>query len=182
MKNSIMNLYTLLAFHKGEDYYFSVIDRKGEIFDKFKLPECRNFPLRNNNIPLKEEFTEKYQLNLETFLKDYDLYTCYTGGVGELFSQQAVAALKEELRNEIEFIPCILKGQPIPVYAALFLKTTPIVKDFDGMNFTFENEVSINAKYAVQDENKGINFVTQAFVELVEKNNLTIECKLQFNG
>lgn len=181
-EDTMMNLYTLFSFHEREDYYFTVIDRKGEIFDKFKLPECRDFPLKNNSIPLKEEFIEKYQLNLDTFLKDYDLYTCYTGGVGELFSQKAVSVLKEELKNEIEFIPCMLKGKPIPVYAALFLKTASIVEDFDGMSFKFENKVSFSAKYAVQDENKGINFVTQAFVELVEKNNLTIECRLQFNG
>lgn len=171
-----MNLYTFFSFHPKEEYYFSVIDKQGSIFDKFKLPECRNIPIRNNTIPIKEEFIQEYSLNLDDFLKDYDLYTCYTGGVGELFSEKAVIALKAELQNEVEFIPCILKGQPIPMYAALFLKAAPIVKDFKGMDFIFE-EISI-PDYAVQDENKGIKFVTQAFVELVKKYDLNIECKL----
>lgn len=174
-----MNLYTLFSFHPKEDYYFSVIDKQGTIFDKFQLPECRGIPIRNNTIPIKEEFTKEYSQNLDDFLEDYDLYTCYTGGVGDLFSQKAVVALKAELQDEIEFIPCMLKGQEVPVYAALFLKTAPIVKDFEGMDFTFDDHLSLNMKYAVQDENKGIKFVTQAFVELVEKYDLKIECKLR---
>ncbi|WP_185245940.1 hypothetical protein [Chryseobacterium bernardetii] len=174
-----MNLYTLLSFHPKEDYYFSVIDKQGSIFDKFQLPEYREIPIRNNIIPIKEDFTSEYSLNLDDFLKEHDLYTCYTGGVGDLFSERAVVALKTELQSEIEFIPCMLKGQPIPVYAALFLKSAPIVKDFEGMGFIFENTHLSGVKYAVQDENKGIKFVTQAFVELVKKYNLKIECKLQ---
>ncbi|WP_347218049.1 hypothetical protein [Chryseobacterium sp.] len=174
-----MNLYTLFSFHRKEDYYFSVIDQKGHIFDKFKLPECRETPIRNNIIPIKEEFSVQYNLNLDDFLKDYDLYTCYTGGVGDLFSEKAVIALKEELQDEVEFIPCMLKGQPIPVYAALFLKTGPVVKDFEGMGFIFEDLPLLDAQYVIQDENKGIKFVTHAFVELVKKHDLKIECKLQ---
>ena len=174
-----MNLYTLLSFHPKEDYYFSVIDKQGSIFDKFQLPEYRQIPIKNNSIPLKEEFTGQYNLNIETFFKEYDIYTCHNGGVGDLFSERAVVALKTELQSEIEFIPCMLKGQPIPVYAALFLKTALIVKDFEGMGFTFEDKPLLDVQYAVQDENKGIKFVTQAFVELVKKYNLKIECKLQ---
>lgn len=174
-----MNLYTLFSFHAKEEYYFSVIDKQGTIFDKFKLPECREIPIRNNIIPIKEEFIEENSLKLDEFLKDFDIYTCYTGGVGDLFSEKAVIALKTELQNEIEFIPCMLKGHPIPVYAALFLKTAPIVKEFEGMGFSFENTLLPDIKYAVQDENKGIKFVTQAFVELVEKYDLNIECKQQ---
>ncbi|WP_160138693.1 hypothetical protein [Chryseobacterium sp. c4a] len=174
-----MKLYTLFSFHPKEDYYFSVIDKKGNIFDKFKLPECRDIPIANNCIPIKEEFTDQYQLNLDDFLKEYDIYTCYTGGVGDLFSEKAVAALKTELQDEVEFIPCLLKGQLIPVYAALFLKSAPIVKDFEGMGFTFEGPLLLDAKYAVQDENKGIKLVTQAFVDLVKSNHLNIEFKLQ---
>lgn len=174
-----MNLYTLFSFHPKEEYYFSVIDKQGTIFDKFKLPECREIPIRNNIIPIKEDFISRYSLNLDDFLKEYDLYTCYTGGVGDLFSEKAVVALKTELHDEVEFIPCMLKGQPVPVYAALFLKSTPIVKDFEGMGFTFEDTHLSDVKYAVQDENKGVKFVTQAFVELVKKYDLKIECKLQ---
>jgi hypothetical protein len=174
-----MNLYTLFSFHPKEDYYFSVIDKQGTIFDKFKLPECREIPIRNNIIPIKEGFTEEYGVKMEDFLNDYDLYTCYIGGVGDLFSEKAVRALKTELQNEIEFIPCMLKGQAIPVYAALFLKSAPIVKDFEGVGFTFEDTSLPDVKYAVQDENKGIKFVTQAFVELVAKYDLKIECKQQ---
>jgi membrane protease subunit (stomatin/prohibitin family) len=73
----------------------------------------------------------------------------------------------------------MLKGQAIPVYAALFLKSAPIVKDFEGVGFTFEDTSLPDVKYAVQDENKGIKFVTQAFVELVAKYDLKIECKQQ---
>ncbi|MBP2616310.1 hypothetical protein [Chryseobacterium jejuense] len=174
-----MNLYTLFSFHPKEEYYFSVIDKQGSIFDKFQLPECREIPIRNNIIPIKEEFSKEYSLNLDDFLKDYDLYTCYTGGIGDLFSEKAVSALRKELQDEVEFIPCTLKGQPVPVYAALFLKTALIVKDFEGMGFTFEGTSLPDVKYAVQDENKGIKFVTQAFVELVKKYNLKIECKQQ---
>lgn len=174
-----MNLYTLFSFHPKEDYYFSVIDKQGTIFDKFKLPECREIPIRNNIIPIKEEFTEEYSLNIDEFLKDYDIYTCYTGGTGDLFSEKAVVALKTQLQDEVEFIPCMLKGQKVPVYAALFLKIAPIVKDFEGMGFTFEDIPLSEVKYSVQDENKGIKFVTQAFVELVKKYDLKIECKLQ---
>lgn len=174
-----MNWYTLFSFHPKEEYYFSVIDKQGSIFDKFQLLECRKIPIGNNIIPIKEEFSKEYSLNLDDFFKDYDLYTCYTGGVGDLFSEKAVIALKAELQDEVEFIPCMLKGKPIPVYAALFLKTEFIVKDFEGMGFSFENTLLPNVKYAVQDENKGIKFVTQAFVELVEKYNLKIECKLR---
>lgn len=177
-----MNLYTLFSFHPKEDYYFSVIDKQGHIFDKFQLPECRENLIRNNIIPIKEEFTKEYGLNLDDFLKDYDLYTCYTGGVGDLFSEKAIIALKTEVQDEIEFIPCMLKGQPIPVYAALFLKTAPIVKDFEGMGFTFEDITLPDVKYAVQDENKGVKFVTQAFVELVKKHDLKIECILRTQG
>ncbi|WP_164464374.1 hypothetical protein [Chryseobacterium sp. G0162] len=32
---------------------------------------------------------------------------------------------------------------------------------------------------AVQNENKGIKFVTQAFLELMKQHNLKIECKLK---
>lgn len=174
-----MNLYTLFSFHPNEDYYFSVIDKQGTIFDKFQLPECRETSIRNNIIPIKEEFSQEYSLDLDDFLKDYDLYTCYTGGVGDLFSEKAVVALQTELQNEIEFIPCMLKGQSIPVYAALFLKTASIVKDFEGMGFSFENTLLPDVRYAVQDENKGIKFVTQAFAELVKKYDLKIECKLR---
>lgn len=174
-----MNWYTLFSFHPKEDYYFSVIDKKGTIFDKFQLPECRQIPIRNNIIPIKEEFTKEYSLNLNDFLEDYDLYTCYTGGVGDLFSERAVIALKTEAQEEVEFIPCILKGQPIPVYAALFMKTASIVKDFEGMGFTFEDPSVLDVKYAVQDKNKGVKFVTPAFVDLVKKYDLKIECKPQ---
>ncbi|MGE8553201.1 MAG: hypothetical protein ACN6OB_04585 [Chryseobacterium jejuense] len=174
-----MNLYTLFSFHPKEEYYFSVIDKQGSIFDKFQLPECREIPIRNNIIPIKEEFSKEYSLNLDDFFKEYDLYTCYTGGVGDLFSEKAVIALKAELQDEVEFIPCMLKGKPIPVYAALFLKTASIVKDFEGMGFSFENTLLPDVKYAVQDENKGIKFVTQTFVELVKKHDLKIECKQQ---
>lgn len=174
-----MNLYTLFSFHPKEDYYFSVVDHKGNIFDKFQLPEYRETPIRNNIIPIKENFIEEYSLHLEDFLKKYDLYTCYTGGVGDLFSEKAVIALRTELQEEVEFIPCMLKGQPIPVYTALFLKSVPIVKDFEGMTLTFEDIQLSDVKYAIQDENKGIKFVTQAFVELVKKYDLKIECKLQ---
>lgn len=174
-----MNVYTLFSFHPNEDYYFSVIDKKGDIFNKFQIPEYREFPVRNNMIPIKEEFTDQYNLDLNVFLNEYDLYTCYTGGVGDLFSEKAVDALKADLQDEIEFIPCMLKGQPVPVYAALFLKTAPMIKDFEGMGFTFEDSLSLNVKYAVQDENKGVKFVTQAFVELVKKHHLNIECTLR---
>lgn len=174
-----MNLYTLFSFHPKEDYYFSVIDKQGSIFDKFQIPECKGISIRNNGIPIKEDFTEPYDLHLPDFLKEYDLYTCYTGGVGDLFSEKAVLALKGELQGEIEFIQCLLRGKAIPVYAALFLKTTPIVKDFEGMGFTFENISLPDVIYAIQDENKGIKFVTDAFVELVKKYDLKIEYKLQ---
>ncbi|BAP31112.1 uncharacterized protein CHSO_2075 [Chryseobacterium sp. StRB126] len=174
-----MNLYTLFSFHPKEEYYFSVIDKQGSIFDKFQLPECREIPIRNNTIPIKEEFTDQYSLNLNDFLEEYDIYTCYTGGVGDLFSEKAVSALRKELWDEVEFIPCMLKGQPVPMYAALFLKTASIVKDFEGMGFIFEDQPFPDAKYAVQDENKGIKFVTQAFVDLIEKHHLKIECKLR---
>ncbi|MEE6126794.1 hypothetical protein V2E39_05250 [Chryseobacterium arthrosphaerae] len=174
----MMNWYTLFSFHPKEDYYFSVIDKKGVIFDKFQFQECRDIPLRNNCIPVKEEFTEKHHVDLEVFLDEYDLYTCYTGGVGDLFSEKAVVVLREELKDEIEFIPCVLKGKPVPVYAALFLKTAPIVKDFDGMGFTFEEKQLLPIKYAVQDESKGIKLCTQAFADLVEKHQLKIEFTL----
>lgn len=174
-----MNLYTLFSFHPKEDYYFSVIDKQGRIFDKFQISECRNIPIRNNIIPIKEDFVKEYSLDLDDFLKTYDLYTCYTGGVGDLFSEKAVIALKTELQGEVEFIPCMLKGQPVPVYAALFLKTIPIVKDFEGMDFIFEDTSIPDVTYAVQDEDKGVKFVTQAFVELVKKHHLNIECKLR---
>ncbi|MFC3758038.1 hypothetical protein ACFONJ_18835 [Chryseobacterium tructae] len=174
-----MNLYTLFSFHPKEDYYFSVIDKKGDIFDKFQLPECRKLSMRNNCIPIKEEFTDQYLLNLNDFLKQYDIYTCYTGGVGDLFSEKAVAILKTELQDEIEFIPCLLKGQLIPVYAALFLKSASMVKDFEGMGLAFEDPLFLNVKYAVQDENKGVKLVTQAFVDLVKKYHLNIEFTLQ---
>lgn len=174
-----MNLYTLLSFHPQEDYYFSVIDKQGSIFDQFQIPECREIPIRNNRIPIKEEFTEQYNLNLDDFLKEYDIYTCYTGGVGDLFSEKAVSALRKDLQDEIEFIPCMLKGLQVPVYAALFLKTVLIIKDFEGMGFTFEDIPLLDVKYAVQDENKGVKFFTQAFVELVKQHNLKIECQQQ---
>lgn len=177
IKSEMINLYTLFSFHKKEDYYFSVIDRQGLIFDLFQLPECRNIPLKNNIIPLREEFTDQHSLDLDGFLKEYDLYTCYTGGVGDLFSERAVLSLGAALKDEVRFIPCRLKGQPIPVYAALFLKTMPLVKEFEGMGFAFEEKLSLNAEFAVQDENKGIKFVTSAFVELVKKHDLKIECQ-----
>ncbi|MEJ5106817.1 MULTISPECIES: hypothetical protein [Chryseobacterium] len=174
-----MNLYTLFSFHPKEDFYFSVIDKQGNIFNKFQLPEYRETTIRNNCIPIKEEFTDQHCLDLNDFLKGYDIYTCYTGGVGDLFSEKAMVALKDELQGEIEFIPCMLKGEPIPVYAALFLKSAPIVKDFEGMGFSFEDIPLPDVKYAVQDENKGLKFVTQAFVKLVKKYDLKIECKLR---
>lgn len=181
VENEIMNLYTLFSFHEKEDYYFSVIDKQGIIFNKFQLPGYRDTPVRNNCIPIKEEFSEEHHLHLDDFLHQYDLYTCYTGGVGDLFSGKAVLALREELQGEVEFIPCMLKGRPVPVYAALFLKSAPLVKDFNGMGFTFEHWNTLDIKYAVQDENKGIKFVTRAFTELVKKHRLIIECRLQTN-
>jgi hypothetical protein len=91
-----------------------------------------------------------------------------------LFSERAVIALKTEIQEEVEFIPCMLKGQPLPVYAALFMKTASIVKDFEGMGFTFEDPSVLDVKYAVQDKNKGVKFVTSAFVDLVKKYDLKI--------
>mgnify|MGYP003482914303 CR=1 FL=1 len=62
-------LYTLFSFHEKEDYHFSVIDRDEVIFDKFNIPACKNNPIRNNIIPLKEDFTSEYNINLDKFLK-----------------------------------------------------------------------------------------------------------------
>ena len=171
MKNP--KLYTLFAFHKREEYFFSVIDRDESIFDKFKIPECKNNSIKNNIIPLKEQFIEHYNLNLDDFLSQYDLYTCY-GGTSDLFSERAVNVLRDELKNEVEFIPCSIKGEKVKIYAALFLKTARMISSFAGMGFEFYPLNNINAKYAIQDE-KGVKFVTQKFVDLIEEHQLVME-------
>lgn len=169
-------LYTLFSFHKREAYHFSVVDRNGNIFDKFNIPEYRNNEIRNNIIPLKEEFIEEYKLNLDDFLNQYDLYTCYSG-TGDLFSEKAVNLLQNELKDEIKFIPCSLNGEKVKLYAALLLKSAAIISEQKGKNFEFYPTTDLNAEYAMQDENSAVKFVTQKFVDLVEKHRLKIEFK-----
>lgn len=171
MKNP--KLYTLFTFHKREEYFFSVIDRDESIFDKFKIPECKNNPIKNNIISLKEQFIEHYNLNLDNFLNQYDLYTCY-GATNDLFSERAVNLLRDELKNEVEFIPCSIKGEKVKIYAALFLKSARMISSFAGMGFEFYPLNNIDAEYAIQDE-KGAKFVTQKFVDLIEKHQLVME-------
>lgn len=171
-------LYSLFSFHKREEYYFSVSDTKKLIHQKFKIPECKNNPIRNNIIPLKEDFTSEYNINLDKFLKQYDLYTCY-GATSDLFSERAVELLQEELKEEVEFIPCAIKGEKVKIYAALFLKSASIVKDFKGMGYDFYPFETIDAKYAIMDQEMGIKFVTQKFVDLVQKHQLKMEFTLK---
>lgn len=150
-----------------------MIDKNGVLFDKFKIPECKNNPIKNNIIPLKEQFIEDYNLNLDDFLSQYDLYTCY-GATSDLFSERAVNVLRDELKNEVEFFPCSIKGEKVKIYAALFLKTARMISSFAGMGFEFYPLNNINAEYAIQDE-KGVKFVSQKFVDLIEKHQLVME-------
>ena len=171
-----LKFYTLFSFHKREEYHFSVVDRDGNIFDKFNIIECRNNEIRNNVIPLKEDFIEEYKLNLDDFLNQYDLFTCYSG-TGDLFSERAVNLIQNELKDEIEFIPCSLKGEKVKLYAALFLKSATIISDQKGMDFEFYPNANLDAQYAIQDENNAVKFVTQKFVDLIKKHKLKIEFK-----
>lgn len=173
-----LKLYTLFSFHKREDYHFLVIDKDESIFDKFKIPECKNNSIRNNTIPLKENFTSEYNINLDKFLKQYDLYTCY-GATSDLFSERAVELLQEELKDEVEFIPCTLKGEKVKIYAALFLKSASIVKDFKGIGYDFYPFETIDTEYAIMDREMGIKFVTQKFVDLVQKHQLKMDFTLK---
>ena len=171
-------LYTLFSFHEKEDYHFSVIDKNAVLFDKFNIPECKNNPIKNNPIknniiPLNEQFIEHHNLNLEEFLNQCDLYTCYSG-TSDLFSERAVNLLRDELKNEVEFIPCSIKGEKVKIYAALFLKSARMISSFVGMGFEFYPLNNVNAEYAIQDE-KGVKFVTQKFVDLIEKHQLVME-------
>lgn len=171
-------LYSLFSLHKREEYHFLVIDRDELIFAKFKIHECKNYLIRNNIIPLKEDFTSEYNINLDKFLKQYDLYTCY-GATGDLFSERAVELLQEELKDEVEFIPCAIKGEKVKIYAALFLKSAPIIQDFKGMGYDFYPFQTIDAEYAIMDQEMGIKFVTQKFVDLVQKHQLKMEFELK---
>lgn len=171
-----MKLYTLTSFHKREDYHFSLHDPKKELFNKFNFSDCKNLKIRNNTIPLKEEFISKYNLNLAGFLKQYDSYTSYSG-LGDLFSERAVTVLQEELKTEIEFIPCSLKGELVPIYAPLFLKSTPLKADYEGMKIVYDQSIEILSEYAIQDDISGMRFVTQKFVDLVQKHHLKMNFK-----
>lgn len=174
IKSKLMKLYKLTSFHQREDYHFSVHDPKNELFDKFNFPDCKDLQIRNNTIPLKEDFISNYGLNLATFLKQYDLYSS-SSGLGDLFSERAVTALQEELKTEIEFIPCSLNNELVPMFAGLFLKTAPLNADYEGMKIVYDKTIEISAHYALQDDMSGMCFVTQNFVDFVENLKLKIE-------
>lgn len=170
---SYKNIYTLAPLHKREAFHFEVIDPKGVLFNKFNVPDCREILVRNNLIPLKEKFTDLYGVVLDDFLLEYDVFVCY-GGVKDLFSERAVLALKDVLKGEIVFIPCSIRGQKVPLYAALFLNSAPLLLDSPGMGLDFVKGASFDVDFAIQDSNLCVRFFTEEFVNLTKQHRLRI--------